>query len=63
MQFFPGSAFPPIELGDLVTIACEEARALTADEGEAARLATLAITELLATTQNDRALRDLAGGG
>jgi hypothetical protein len=49
-----------IELGDLIAVAYEEARSLTWDDNEAIRLATVAITELLASTQNDRTIRDLA---
>ncbi len=48
-----------IELGDLIAVAYDEARALTCDEDEAIRLAAIALVELLASTQNDRAIRDL----
>lgn len=49
-----------IELGELIAVALEEARALTDDEDKAIRIATSAISELLASTHNDRAIRDLA---
>jgi hypothetical protein len=49
-----------IELGALIAAACEEARRLTCNEAEAFKLATLTLVELLAITQNDRAIRDLA---
>jgi hypothetical protein len=51
---------PRIELGALIAAAYEEARALTCDERAAIEIATLAVVELLANTQNDRAIRDLA---
>lgn len=46
-------------IGDLIALACEEALALTGDEEEAAHLAAIAVSELLATPQNRGALRRL----
>jgi hypothetical protein len=60
MPFATSQFTARIELGDLIAVAYEEARTLTDSEAEANRLATLAISELLASTDNDRAIRDLA---
>lgn len=51
-----------LQLGELIAIAWDEARSLTSDETEVARLTAVAVAEILAGSPNEDALRDLAAG-